>query len=47
MKAGEMKERVSHNFGLKVLSLALAAVLWIVVINSQDPVETVTFENIV
>lgn len=46
MKAREMKERVSHNFGLKVLSLALAALLWIVVINSQDPVETVTFEDV-
>lgn len=41
-----MKERVSHNFGLKVLSVALAALLWLVVINSQDPVETVTFEDI-
>ena len=41
-----MKERVSHNFGLKVLSVALAALLWLVVINSQDPVENVTFEDI-
>lgn len=41
-----MKERVSHNFGLKVLSVALAALLWLVVINSQDPLETVTFEDI-
>ena len=41
-----MKERVTHNFGLKALSLALAALLWVVVINSQDPLETVTFEDI-
>lgn len=41
-----MKEKVSHNFGLKVLSVALAALLWLVVINSQDPVETVTFEDV-
>lgn len=41
-----MKERVTHNFGLKLLSVALAALLWLVVINSQDPVETVTFEDI-
>ena len=46
MKAREIKERVTHNFGLKVLSLVLAAMLWLVVINSQDPVETITFENI-
>ena len=41
-----MKERVTHNFGLKLLSVGLAALLWLVVINSQDPVETVTFEDI-
>ena len=41
-----MKERVTHNLGLKVLSLALAALVWVVVINSQDPVETVMFEDI-
>ncbi|MBQ8633027.1 MAG: hypothetical protein IJ420_05430 [Lachnospiraceae bacterium] len=41
-----MKEKVTHNFGLKVLSVALAALLWLVVINSQDPVETVTFDDI-
>lgn len=41
-----MKEKVTHNFGLKLLSIGLAALLWLVVINSQDPVETVTFEDI-
>jgi len=41
-----MKEKVTHNFGLKMLSVALAALLWLVVINSQDPVETVTFDDI-
>ncbi|MBP3578426.1 MAG: hypothetical protein J6K15_09975 [Lachnospiraceae bacterium] len=41
-----MKEKVTHNFGLKLLSVALAALLWLVVINSQDPVETATFEDI-
>ena len=41
-----MKELITHNFRLKVLSLALAALLWVVVINSQDPVETITFEDI-
>jgi len=45
-KAGEMKERVTHNLGLKLLSVALAALLWLVVINSQDPMETATFEDI-
>jgi len=41
-----MKEKVTHNFGLKLLSVGLAALLWLVVINSQDPVETVYFEDI-
>lgn len=45
-KAGEMKEKVTHNLGLKLLSLGLAALLWLVVINSQDPLETKTFEDI-
>lgn len=45
-KAGKMKEKVTHNLGLKLLSVVLAALLWVVVINSQDPVETVTFEDI-
>lgn len=41
-----MKEKVTHNFGLKLLSVGLATLLWLVVINSQDPVETATFEDI-
>lgn len=45
-KAGEMKDRVTHNLGLKLLSVGLAALLWLVVINSQDPMETTTFEDI-
>ena len=45
-EAGKMKEKITHNFGLKVLSLGLATLFWLVVINSQDPVETVTFEDI-
>lgn len=45
-KEGKMKEKVTHNLGLKLLSVGLAALLWLVVINSQDPVETRTFEDI-
>lgn len=41
-----MKEKLTNNIGLKLLSLALATLLWLVVINSQDPVETRTFEDI-
>ena len=45
-KAGKMKEKVTHNLGYKLLSVVLAALLWLVVINSQDPVETRAFEDI-
>jgi len=41
-----MKEKLTNNFGLKLLSLFLAYVFWAAVINSQDPRETVTFENV-
>lgn len=41
-----MKEKITHNLGLKLLSVVLAALLWLVVINSQDPIETVTFEDV-
>lgn len=41
-----MKEKLTNNIGLKLLSLFLAFVLWAGVINSQDPVETMTFEDV-
>lgn len=41
-----MKDKVTHNLGYKLLSVALAALLWLVVINSQDPMETCTFDDI-
>lgn len=41
-----MKEKLTNNFGLKLLSVFLAYLLWAGVINSQDPRETVIFEDI-
>ena len=41
-----MKEKLTNNFGLKLLSLFLAFLLWAGVINSQDPLQTVTFEDV-
>ncbi len=41
-----MKEKLTNNFGLKMLSLFLAFLLWASVINSQDPLQTATFENV-
>ena len=28
-----MRERLTHNFGLKILSLALAVLVWLVVLS--------------
>lgn len=41
-----MKEKIKHNFGLKVLSLVLAFVLWIVIINAIDPSDSRIISNI-
>lgn len=41
-----MKQKLMSNIGLKVLSLLLATLLWLGVINLQDPIETVTFTDI-
>ena len=41
-----MKERLTRNLGLKILSLLLAVFLWIVIINVEDPVITESFANI-
>ncbi len=41
-----MKKRLMNNFGLKLLSLGIAVVLWFVIINSQDPVESKVFKDI-
>lgn len=41
-----MKEKLTNNIGLKLLSLMMATLLWLVVVNSQDPLETRTFTNI-
>ena len=41
-----MKEKLTSNIGLKLLSLFLATFLWLAVVNSQDPIETVTFTDV-
>ncbi len=43
-----MKEKLTNNLALKLLSLALAAFLWIlaVVVNLDDPVTSVQFSNV-
>ncbi|BCN29778.1 CdaR family protein [Anaeromicropila herbilytica] len=41
-----MKEKLTKNLGMKILSFAIALVCWIVIINIDDPVITRTFPGI-
>lgn len=41
-----MKKKIFHNWGLKLGSLVLAFILWLLVIQIGDPLETETFRNI-
>ncbi|MDF2542705.1 MAG: hypothetical protein K0S47_2423 [Herbinix sp.] len=41
-----MKEKLTRNVGLKILSIVLAALLWIVITNIDDPYKTKRFTGI-
>ena len=41
-----MRKKIFHNWGLKLGSLVLAFILWLLVIQIGDPMETNTFYNI-
>ncbi len=41
-----MKNRLMNNWGLKLLSIVSAVILWMVVVSVDNPVRTVTFSNI-
>lgn len=41
-----MKEKLTRNIGLKVLSIILAILLWIVITNVDDPIGPKTFRNV-
>lgn len=41
-----MGKRITHNLGLKIGSAMFAIVLWLLVVNTIDPVTTGTFSNI-
>lgn len=41
-----MKKKIFHNWGLKLMSLLLAFVLWFLAVQINDPPDTVTFSGI-
>lgn len=41
-----MKKRLTRNIGVKILSVILAALLWLLITNVDDPVKTQLFPNI-
>ena len=41
-----MKDRLLNNIGLKVMSLLFAIVLWMMVVNVDDPIDEETFRNV-
>ena len=41
-----MKKKLTHNLGLKLISLALAFVLWYLVVQINDPTDSVSFNNV-
>lgn len=41
-----MKDRLMHNFGLKLMSVFFAAILWLTITNVDDPAVTRTFREI-
>ena len=41
-----MKEKLTRNIGLKILSVILAVILWLVITNVDDPIKHKTFYNV-
>lgn len=41
-----MKEKLTRNIGVKILSVVIAALLWLVITNLNDPVQTKTFNDV-
>ena len=41
-----VKEKIMNNFGWKLLAGIVAVIIWVIVINLDDPVDTRTFRNV-
>ncbi|MFI3201710.1 MAG: hypothetical protein R3Y54_09335, partial [Eubacteriales bacterium] len=41
-----MKKLIMHNVGLKMLAVGFSCILWLVVVNFNDPVITISYSGI-
>lgn len=41
-----MKKKITNNLDLKILALLFSIILWLIVVNIDDPVKTVTFSGV-
>lgn len=41
-----MKQKLTHNLNLKVLAVLFSIIIWVIVVNIDDPVKTVQFNDI-
>lgn len=41
-----MKHKMTENLGLKIIALFSAALLWLIVVNVDDPVDTATYRDV-
>lgn len=41
-----MKEKLTRNLGVKILSVVLAALLWLIITNAENPIKTETFHDV-
>lgn len=42
----KMKKRLVNNWGLKLFSFVFAVLLWLVVVNIDNPVKSSTYDNV-
>ena len=41
-----MKQKLTHNLNLKVLAVLFSIIIWIVVVNIDDPIKSVQFNDV-
>ncbi|MBP5565549.1 MAG: hypothetical protein J6X45_07495 [Lachnospiraceae bacterium] len=41
-----MKQKLTHNLNLKVLAVLFSVMIWIIVVNIDDPVKSVQFNDV-